>query len=104
MTERERRLILNVVSDEEKVSISTCSPESVKESTVLSGRRSPSEAVLSLQSHGEVETAPSQPEAQRVNELSAGYSESILIETKLTRNMSDVGVQECHRTTMCRGC
>ena len=71
MTEPERQLILNVISDEEKVSISTCSPESVMESTVLS--YSLSEAVLP-QSHREVETATSQPEAQReVNELSAGY-------------------------------
>ena len=101
MTEHERRLILNVVSDEEKANISsTCSPESVKESTVLSRRHSPSETVL-LQSHREVETAPSQPEAQRVNELSAGYSESILIETKPTCNTSDVGVQECHSVLPC---
>ncbi len=74
------RRTLNVVSNKEKASVSSRSPEFVAEGTVLS--------------HSLSEAVSSQPEAQRASELSMGYSESVPKLARLTRDASDAGFRE----------
>src|SRR6266550_3756586 len=81
MTEsKSRRHILIVVSEKEKMSANSGSPESMMESASFS--HSQSNAALS-QPNGEAETVPpAQPEAPRANELSTGLSESVPLDPR----------------------
>ena len=84
---------LDVVSENEKASISRRSPEFTEESLNVVLSYSQSEAAP-LQPHGEVWTPPLQPETPRANELSAEFPESLQMLTGPKRDMSDDGVQE----------